>query len=96
MNKKILEDKIKNGLNPSWIEVVDESNLHAGHAGVLDRGGSHFSVIIVSEKFENKSKIARQRMVFTLLADEMKNENRDGLHALRMETWTDSEWKARQ
>ncbi|MFT7433707.1 MAG: BolA protein [Alphaproteobacteria bacterium] len=93
MNHKNLEDKLQNALNPSWIEVIDESSLHAGHAGVQERGGSHFNVVIVSEQFQCKNKVARQRMVFNALKDEMKNENRDGLHALRMQTWTAEEWK---
>lgn len=93
MNKKNLEDKLRNAFNPIWIEVVDESHLHVGHAGVKERGGSHFNVIIVSKKFESKTKVARQRLVFAVLTDEMKNENREGLHALRMQTYTAEEWK---
>ena len=93
MNKQNLEGKLKKAFNPSWMKVVDESSLHAGHAGVQERGGSHFSVVIVSDIFKNKNKVARQRMVFKVLDAEMKNENREGLHALRMETWTTDEWQ---
>ena len=49
-----------NTLNPSYFDLVDESHLHAGHAGA--RGGaSHFRVIISSDQFDGLNTVAKHR-----------------------------------
>lgn len=65
-------------LRPLQLEVIDESSLHAGHSGAREGGETHYRVEIVSVEFVDKSRIARERIIHTLLADEF----RDGLHAL--------------
>lgn len=54
-------------LAPLHLELVDESHLHAGHAG--SRGGAHFQLLIVSNVFAHQSRVARQRMVQECLRD---------------------------
>ena len=44
-----IEKRLREGLDASYVEVIDESHLHAGHAGARD-GGQHFRATIVSEK----------------------------------------------
>ena len=83
-----IEAKLREGLGTLHIDVVDESHLHAGHAGAAS-GGGHFRAVIVSAAFEGENRIARQRRVFGLLADEMKHE----IHALSMKTFTPDEWR---
>jgi BolA protein len=63
--------------------------LHAGHAGAAS-GGGHFRALIVSPRFEGLSRVARQRLVYAALAEEMKRE----IHALAMQTLTESEWRS--
>jgi BolA protein len=75
--------------DPVHCEVVDESHLHAGHAGARS-GGGHFCVVVVSDHFEGKSLVERQRLVFGALSDEMSP---DTIHALSMKTLTPGEWR---
>ena len=65
-------------LKPLRLEIIDESNLHAGHSGAREGGETHYRVEVVSAEFIDKSRVARQRLVNTLLADEFSG----GLHAL--------------
>ena len=68
-------------LNPLTLDLRDESEQHAGHAGARPGGGSHWQLTIVSEAFRGKSAVARHRMVYEALGDLMKRD----IHALRIE-----------
>jgi BolA protein len=70
-------------LNPSAINVVDDSASHAGHAGAAS-GGGHFQLTIVSEQFAGKNLVARHRMIYDALADLMQQR----IHALQIEALT--------
>ena len=83
-----IEAKLREGLDAVHVDVVDESHLHAGHPGAAS-GGGHFRAVIVAAAFEGENRIARQRRVFGLLAEEMKGE----IHALSMQTFTPDEWR---
>jgi len=69
--------RLERELSPSHIDIIDESHLHAGHAGAAS-GAGHFSVTIVSDKFTGKSAIQRHRMVYLAVDDLMRSE----IHAL--------------
>ncbi len=84
---EIIETKLKEALQPTHLEVLDESEKHRGHTGYRDGGESHFHVIIKSNIFEGKSRVARQRLVMHALKDELKGP----IHALSMETKTPNE-----
>lgn len=84
-----IEQKLRAALAATHLELIDESHLHAGHAGARS-GGGHFRATIVSEKFAGLSKVQAQRLVFQVLAEEMKGE----IHALSMTTWTPDQWRA--
>ena len=74
-------DGIKNklqALSPIILEVVDESDLHRGHAGHHGNGTSHVRLKVSSPKFEGLSRIECHRMVQNLLREEFAG----GLHAL--------------
>lgn len=79
--------KLSAEFDPVHVEVVDESHLHAGHAGAKS-GAGHFRVMIVSNRFEGVGRIERQRLVYRTLADEMGPE----IHALSIKTVSPSEW----
>jgi BolA protein len=66
-----IHDKLTTAFRPSRLEVQDDSARHAGHAGARRGGESHFNVTIVSEAFCGAPKLARQRMVYRALADEL-------------------------
>jgi BolA protein len=65
-------------LGPSRIELVDDSEQHRGHGGYNPAGESHFSLTIESPAFTGKSRVERQRMVYSALGDLM----RERVHAL--------------
>ena len=70
-------------LQPVSLELRDESNEHAGHAGSRPSGGSHWQLTIVSEAFRGQSAVARHRMVYEALGDLMKSD----VHALKIEAF---------
>ena len=74
----IITQKLTSAFSPQSLEVVDESHLHAGHAGSREGGQTHYRVYIVSNAFEGKSRVDRHRMVNTALAAELAG----GVHAL--------------
>jgi BolA protein len=65
-------------LRPIRLDIVDESDRHAGHAGARPGGETHYRLYIVSPAFVGKSRVERHRMVNALLAAEFAS----GLHAL--------------
>ena len=65
-------------LRPTRLDVVDESDRHAGHSGARPGGETHYRLHIVSPNFVGKSRVERHRMVNALLAAEFAS----GLHAL--------------
>ena len=70
--------KITEALEPSRLDVVDDSARHARHAGAQPGGETHFNLVIEANAFEGLSKVARQRLVYRILADELATT----LHAL--------------
>ncbi len=84
-----IETKLTRELEATHVEIVDESHLHAGHAGAAG-GGGHFRALIVSPRFEGLASLARQRLVYGALAAEMEGE----IHALSIRALTPSEWRA--
>ncbi|MGD9762876.1 MAG: BolA family protein [Candidatus Binatia bacterium] len=74
---------------PVHLEVIDESDLHRGHAGAA-AGGGHFRVLIVSASFGGQSALARQRAVYAHLGEAMGSS----VHALALRTLTPDEWQA--
>jgi BolA protein len=66
-------------LEPELVEVQDDSHLHAGHAGA--REGRHFTVRVVSPRFEGLSRVARHRLVYDALHELIPR----GIHALAIE-----------
>lgn len=76
-----IEDILAEALKPVRLEVVDESHLHAGHAGARPEGETHFRVRIVSGAFSGLSRVDRHRRVNALLAGELAGP----VHALAID-----------
>ncbi|UCE85327.1 MAG: BolA family transcriptional regulator [Deltaproteobacteria bacterium] len=85
-----IEAKLRERLCATHVEVIDESHLHAGHAGAAS-GGGHFRARIVAARFEGLSPLAAQRLVYEILSEEMQRD----IHALSMQTFTPAQWEAR-
>lgn len=73
-----MRDKLIVALQPTRIDVVNESHLHAGHHSSPGTGESHFRLLIVSDAFTGKSRVERHRLV----NDALHSELRDRVHAL--------------
>ena len=77
-----IEQQLTQTLQPTYLEVIDESAAHAGHSGANAEGfGSHFRVRIASPAFAGISRVARHRLVY----DAMQNFIDQGLHAVAIE-----------
>ena len=77
-----LEAMLRQKLQPTVLEVIDESSAHAGHAGANAEGyGTHFRVRIASPLFEGKPRVARHRLVY----DALQVFIAQGLHAIAIE-----------
>jgi BolA protein len=82
VHTQALEQQLKNRLAPTYLEVIDESAAHAGHAGANPEGfGTHFRVRIGGPVFTGKSRVACHRLVY----DALQNFIDQGLHALAIE-----------
>ena len=91
--KKNIENTLQRAFCPTLLEVVDESHLHAGHAHAKAEG-SHIAVTLVSEAFEGQNRVQRHKAIYTELKNILNPEDgSEGLHALRMNLYTPSEWK---
>ena len=78
----LLDQRLRERLAPSELQVLDESADHAGHAGANGTGfGTHFRVRIASPQFTGKSRVQRHRLVYDALQDFIDQ----GLHALAIE-----------
>jgi BolA protein len=67
-----IEARLTAALSPERLAVIDDSEMHRGHAGHDGSGESHFTVEITAAAFAGQSRVARQRMVNTALAELLK------------------------
>ena len=74
-----IEAALAAALQPQSLEVIDDSHLHAGHAGA--REGRHFTVRITSDRFNALSRVARHRLIYHALQLLIPS----GIHALAIE-----------
>lgn len=76
--------RLRERLAPTRLEVIDESALHAGHAGANGTGtgaGTHFRVRIACPAFDGLSRLQRHRLVYDALHDFFAA----GVHAVAIE-----------
>ncbi|MCU7960826.1 MAG: BolA/IbaG family iron-sulfur metabolism protein [gamma proteobacterium symbiont of Bathyaustriella thionipta] len=82
--QQTIQNKLQQALQPLHLEVINESHMH----NVPPDSESHFKLVVVTERFENKTLIKRHRTINALLQDELNA----GIHALSMYTMTPQEW----
>lgn len=73
-----IHSKLTAALEPTRLEVVDDSARHAGHAGAAPGGETHVNLTLEAKAFEGLTKVARQRLVYQILSEELAGS----LHAL--------------
>ena len=83
---EMIRERLTNTLQPTELEIIDESAMHAGHAGAAS-GGGHFIVNIVAAAFNDKTLIQRHRLVYDAVDDIMHRE----IHALSIQAKTSEE-----
>jgi BolA protein len=76
-----IKKKLRENFLPDYLEVIDESDLHAGHSGALPGGETHFRVKMQSKSFTGKSRVESQRNVYKILQSELEER----VHALALE-----------
>lgn len=67
--EQALTTRLRAALDPTHLEVINESAHHRGHAGDDGSGESHFRVVVESPAFAGRSRVERQRMVNRAVAD---------------------------
>jgi BolA family transcriptional regulator, general stress-responsive regulator len=82
-----MREKLMTALEPHRLDVINESAMHAGHRSSPNTGQSHFRLLIVSSKFTGMTRVARQRLVNEIVAEDLKA----GVHALAMATYAPGE-----
>lgn len=73
---------------PELLEVVNESHMHS----VPPNSETHFKVVLVSDQFEGRRKVARHQQVYAALASQLAGP----VHALALHTYSPAEWAERQ
>ena len=87
MNETIAEIKARlAALTPQHVEIIDESALHAGHAGAKS-GGGHYQLTIISPAFSGLNIVARHRAIYQALGDLMSTR----VHALSITAYSPEE-----
>ena len=79
-------------LEPQALELVDESEMHRGHAGYRQGGGTHWRLSIVSPRFTGQSTVARHRMIYQALGSLMQHP----IHALAITARSPEETKGNE
>ena len=78
---EIITEKLNLAFRPEILELVDDSERHRGHGGYREGGESHFNLRMVSAAFAGQNRVARQRAVNKVLAEELAGP----VHALSMD-----------
>ncbi|WP_095589975.1 BolA family protein [Actibacterium ureilyticum] len=76
-----IRQKLEQAFAPDLLEVVDESEMHIGHAGYQEGGESHFRVRMRSAALAGQSRIARHRAVHVALGADLIGR----IHALALD-----------
>tara|TARA_B100000809_G_scaffold131109_1_gene128917 strand:- start:365 stop:694 length:330 start_codon:yes stop_codon:yes gene_type:complete len=83
---EMVRERLYQDLGADFVEVEDQSHLHAGHSGAA-AGGSHFEVVVVSKAFEGLATLARHRLVYQAMGDAMAQD----IHALSIKAYAPGE-----
>jgi len=79
-----IEQKLTAEFSPAYLSVVNESHMHS----VPENSETHFKVVLASDVFDGKRKVARHQAVYKVLAEELAGE----VHALAMHLYSPAEW----
>lgn len=77
----VMREKLEAAFRPQALEVLDESEQHRGHGGWREGGETHFRIRMTAQAFDGQSRVANQRAVNKVLAEELAGP----VHALALE-----------
>lgn len=83
-----LQQTLSTALHPDYLRIENESSNHS----VPKNAETHFKIVVVSNHFKSLTRIARQRLVHSIIAAEFNT----GLHALSMSLHTPEEWQTQE
>jgi BolA protein len=75
-----LRERLESRFAPTFLHILDEGHLHAGHVGAAD-GRGHFRIKILAPAFRGLTPLARHRLVYAAVADLLESD----IHALAIE-----------
>ena len=75
-------------LSAQFLDIKDESAGHLTHREAKTSGGGHYHITVVSDCFNGKTLLARHRLVYAILKEEL----REKIHALSLRAYTPDEW----
>lgn len=75
--RSVIIERITQALDPSYLEVIDDSAEHEGHSGA-QQGAGHFSIIIKAEKLQPYTRLKKHQQIYALFQDLIP----DTIHAL--------------
>jgi BolA protein len=78
-----IRERLDAALQPTTLEIIDESHMHVGHAGARD-GRGHFRIEITSGKFNDLRPLQRHRLIYDAVGDLMETD----IHALSISAKT--------
>lgn len=87
---QIIDKILREKLDARHVEIIDDSHLHRGHKAA--GGGGHYSLIVVSPRFENVNSLDQRRMVYSALDDQI-NGRPKLIHAIQIKTLTPAQWE---
>lgn len=76
-----IRERLETSFSPTHLEVINESALHAGHAGDDGTGESHWRIKIAAPVFAAMSRIERHRAVHAAIGKDLIER----IHALALE-----------
>jgi BolA protein len=77
--QQTIRQRLERHFTPTYLEIIDDSHQHVGHAGSRD-GAGHYTVIMASTCFVNKSRVAVHQEIYAVLNDLIPHE----IHALQI------------
>lgn len=78
-----MAEHLRTQLQPTQLEVLDESWQHEGHPGANGTGfGTHFRVRVAAPQFAGRTRVAQHRLVYDALQHFIDEQ---GVHALAIE-----------
>jgi len=87
--RNLIIQYLTDALQPTYLNLSDESSKHAGHNEAAKGGGTHFDLKIVSAKFAGKNRVERHRMIYKILDAQLKSQ----VHALAITALSPEEFK---